>query len=104
MQTNLPLAGSAATRAAGEATTNCDPGRLVRGSVPRTLGFALVLCGFRRHQPAREKKDVENLRGAIGRFVSESDWEQFHSPKNLAKALSVEVSEVVKHFQWLTQE
>jgi dCTP diphosphatase len=46
----------------------------------------------------------ENLRGAIGRFVSESDWEQFHSPKNLAKALSVEVSEVVKHFQWLTQE
>lgn len=47
---------------------------------------------------------MENLRGAIGRFVSDSDWEQFHSPKNVAKALSVEVSEVVKHFQWLTQE
>ena len=47
---------------------------------------------------------MENLRGAIRRFVSERDWEQFHSPKNLAMALSVEVSEIVEHFQWLTQE
>jgi len=47
---------------------------------------------------------MENLRGAIGRFVAEREWEQFHSPKNLAMALSVEVSEVVEHFQWLTQE
>jgi NTP pyrophosphatase (non-canonical NTP hydrolase) len=34
----------------------------------------------------------------------ERDWEQFHSPKNLAMALSVEVSEIVEHFQWLTEE
>jgi dCTP diphosphatase len=47
---------------------------------------------------------MENLKSAIRRFVSERDWEQFHSPKNLAMALSVEVSEVVEHFQWLTQE
>jgi dCTP diphosphatase len=47
---------------------------------------------------------MENLRNAIQRFVSERDWEQFHSPKNLAMALSVEVSEIVEHFQWLTQE
>jgi dCTP diphosphatase len=47
---------------------------------------------------------MENLRGAIKRFVEERDWERFHSPKNLAIALSVEVSEVVEHFQWLTQE
>lgn len=47
---------------------------------------------------------MENLKGAIRRFVRERDWEQFHSPKNLAMALSVEVSEVVEHFQWLTQE
>jgi dCTP diphosphatase len=37
-------------------------------------------------------------------FVAERDWEQFHSPKNLAMALSVEVAEVVEHFQWLTEE
>ncbi len=47
---------------------------------------------------------MENLKRAIRQFVSERDWEQFHSPKNLAMALSVEVSEVVEHFQWLTQE
>ena len=47
---------------------------------------------------------MENLRSAIKQFVAEREWEQFHSPKNLAMALSVEVSEVVDHFQWLTQE
>jgi len=37
-------------------------------------------------------------------FAKERDWEQFHSPKNLAMALSVEVAEIVEVFQWLTQE
>lgn len=37
-------------------------------------------------------------------FASERDWDQFHSPKNLAMALSVEVAEIVEHFQWLTSE
>jgi dCTP diphosphatase len=40
----------------------------------------------------------------LERFVAERDWEQFHSPKNLAMALSVEVAEIVEHFQWLTEE
>ena len=31
-------------------------------------------------------------------------WNQFHSPKNLSMALSVEVAEIVEHFQWLTEE
>ena len=47
---------------------------------------------------------MEDLRNAISAFISERDWEQFHSPKNLAMALSVEVAEVVEHFQWLTEE
>jgi dCTP diphosphatase len=47
---------------------------------------------------------LEDLRNAISAFVRERDWEQFHSPKNLAMALSVEVAEVVEHFQWLTEE
>jgi dCTP diphosphatase len=47
---------------------------------------------------------VNDLRDAIKAFTEKRDWEQFHSPKNLAMALSVEVSEVVEHFQWLTQE
>ncbi len=37
-------------------------------------------------------------------FVAERDWSQFHSPKNLAMALTGEVGELVEHFQWLTEE
>jgi len=47
---------------------------------------------------------VEDLRSKIAVFIEERDWEQFHSPKNLAMALSVEVAEIVEHFQWLTEE
>jgi dCTP diphosphatase len=47
---------------------------------------------------------VNDLRDAIRVFIEERDWEQFHSPKNLAMALSVEVAEIVEHFQWLTEE
>src|SRR4051794_18338739 len=52
----------------------------------------------------REDPSLEDLRSAIGAFIRERDWEQFHSPKNLAMALSVEVSEIVEYFQWLTEE
>jgi len=37
-------------------------------------------------------------------FAKERDWEQFHSPKNLASALIVEAGELVEHFQWMTEE
>ena len=47
---------------------------------------------------------MNDLRDSIRGFIKERDWEQFHSPKNLAMALSVEVAEVVEHFQWLTEE
>jgi dCTP diphosphatase len=47
---------------------------------------------------------VKDLSSAIRKFIDERDWEQFHSPKNLAMALSVEASEMVEHFQWLTEE
>ncbi len=44
---------------------------------------------------------MKELKKKIERFVSEREWEKFHTPKNLAMALSVEVAEVVEHFQWL---
>jgi len=37
-------------------------------------------------------------------FAKARDWSQFHSPKNLAAALSVECGELLEHFQWLTEE
>jgi dCTP diphosphatase len=40
----------------------------------------------------------------LRRFVDDRDWGQFHSPKNLAMAMTVEVAELLEHFQWLTEE
>lgn len=47
--------------------------------------------------------DLEALRAKIEHFAKQRDWDQFHSPKNLSMALSVEVSELVEIFQWLTE-
>ncbi len=47
---------------------------------------------------------MKDLINELREFARERDWEQFHSPKNLAMALSVEVAEIVEIFQWLTQE
>lgn len=47
---------------------------------------------------------MEDLINKLIAFAKERDWEQFHSPKNLAMALSVEVSEIVELFQWMTEE
>jgi NTP pyrophosphatase (non-canonical NTP hydrolase) len=46
---------------------------------------------------------LEQLRAAVRAFAAERDWDQFHSPKNLAMALSVEAAELLEHFQWLTE-
>ena len=46
--------------------------------------------------------DLEKIQQRLREFARERDWEQFHSPKNLSMALSVEVAELVEHFQWLT--
>jgi NTP pyrophosphatase (non-canonical NTP hydrolase) len=52
----------------------------------------------------RMNKEIEELRDSLRAFAKERNWEQFHSPKNLATALSVEASELLEHFQWLTDE
>ena len=48
--------------------------------------------------------DITKIQSQLNNFASERDWEQFHTPKNLAMALSVEASELVEIFQWLTPE
>lgn len=48
--------------------------------------------------------EIESLTLALRDFARVRDWEQFHSPKNLAAALSVEAAELLEHFQWLTEE
>jgi dCTP diphosphatase len=47
---------------------------------------------------------LDDLIKKIRTFRQERDWDQYHSPKNLAMALVVEASELAEHFQWLTEE
>ena len=51
-----------------------------------------------------DREAIQKLQAQLRCFAADRDWEQFHSPKNLVMALSVEVSEIVEHFQWLTQK
>jgi NTP pyrophosphatase (non-canonical NTP hydrolase) len=44
------------------------------------------------------------LQQRLAEFAAARDWQQFHSPKNLSMALSVEAAELVEEFQWLTEE
>lgn len=48
--------------------------------------------------------ELQALTQSLRDFAKERDWEQFHSPKNLAAALTVEVAELLEHFQWVTEE
>ena len=49
-------------------------------------------------------KQLDDLKERLTVFARERDWEQFHSVKNLSMALTVEASELMEHFQWLTEE
>jgi NTP pyrophosphatase (non-canonical NTP hydrolase) len=40
----------------------------------------------------------------VRQFADERDWRKFHNPKNLVMAMSVEMAELVEHYQWLTPE
>lgn len=48
--------------------------------------------------------DIEALRQRLRSFAHERDWEQFHTPKNLAMALAGEAGELLEIFQWLTSD
>ena len=48
--------------------------------------------------------DIEAIQTQLRDFAFERNWQKYHSPKNLSMALSVEASELVEIFQWLTIE
>ncbi len=51
-----------------------------------------------------EPTQLSDLRDHLRRFATDRDWDQFHSPKNLASALVVEAGELLEIFQWLSEE
>ncbi len=44
---------------------------------------------------------IQALKDMTRQFITERDWHQFHSPKNLAMSLSVEAAELMEHFLWM---
>ena len=54
--------------------------------------------------PAPMTDSLRDLAQQLEQFAKDRDWQQFHSPKNLASALVVEAGELLEHFQWLTEE
>ena len=62
------------------------------------------MAQMQTHSPLHPDNALDSLTQALRRFAAERDWSQFHSPKNLACALSVEAAELLEHFQWLTEQ
>jgi dCTP diphosphatase len=61
-----------------------------------------ILSALRRDAAGPVTK-LEQLRDALRTFTAEREWGPFHSPKNLAMALSVESAELLEVFQWMTE-
>ena len=51
-----------------------------------------------------ESTTIASLKQAVARFVAERNWQPYHSPKNLAMALTCETAELVELFQWVDSE
>ena len=62
------------------------------------------IAGFSFGDNGRMDPTLASLTLELRKFATVRKWEQFHSPKNLASALSVEAAELLEHFQWLTEE
>ncbi len=43
---------------------------------------------------------MEKVKGAVIKFTKDRDWDQFHSPANLAKSIAIESGELLECFQW----
>jgi dCTP diphosphatase len=74
--------------------------------VPRhgTIYTDPVTSGIDTPGTSTAMETLDQLKSRLREFAVVRDWEQFHSPKNLAMALIVEAAELVENFQWLTEE
>lgn len=72
--------------------------------VPWVHSYRVGNAGLFGYSGEMKNIDLEKLNNDILQFVTERDWEQFHSVKNLSMAMSVEASELMELFQWMTEE
>ncbi|MDV3103563.1 nucleotide pyrophosphohydrolase [Thermococcus waiotapuensis] len=47
---------------------------------------------------------LREIEGELVRFRDERDWKRYHTPKNLAISIAVELGELLEHFQWRENE
>jgi len=55
-----------------------------------------------QHKVTDTQSTLAEIRNTVRKFVDERDWQQYHSPKNLCMAMSIEVAELMEHFQWIS--
>ena len=48
--------------------------------------------------------DIDMIKEKLSNFSKAREWDKFHSPKNISRAMSVEVAELVEIFQWLSED
>src|SRR5258705_4583843 len=65
---------------------------------------ASLAQGARGKETQMATTPITDLAERLRRFAADRDWDQFHSPKNLAMALVAEAGELAAEFQWLTEE
>ncbi len=51
-----------------------------------------------------EPRSLQELARRLRAFAAERDWDQFHTPKNLAMGVAIEAAELMEEFHWLTPE
>ena len=51
-----------------------------------------------------QQTTIVEIRRMVEQFVAERNWQQFHSPKNLSMALTIEAGELMEHFQWISMD
>ena len=82
------------------AVTHQNGGLQPRRMVHTAQGAARCTDGI---EGSTNVTEIESLREQLRAFAAAREWEQFHSPKNLAMALSVEAGELLEAFQWLSE-
>jgi NTP pyrophosphatase (non-canonical NTP hydrolase) len=65
--------------------------------------IAAAMSCSSREERSMSPPSFDELPARLSAFARERDWEQFHSPKNLAMAVAAEAGELLEHFQWLTE-
>lgn len=69
---------------------------------PPTLTDSYIITSIRSQQQSCiwYNNSMENVKAAVVKFTKDRDWDQFHSPANLAKSIAIESGELLECFQW----